>query len=106
MSGVQCQVDGFVGEAQAAEQAAGGQAQAIDVGVAGPALQDLRDGRQQAIPFAVAIERLEEGLRLQQLVEQAPAVQVVPQLGAEAGGEARQVRQAGEQAPLVLVQVR
>ncbi|MNN70048.1 hypothetical protein D3C81_1858780 [compost metagenome] len=86
--GVQCQVDGFVGKAQGAEQTAGGQAQAVDVDRGSPALQHLRHCRQQAMPFAVTVERLEERLRLQQLAEQLPAVQVVPQLGAEIRREA------------------
>ncbi|MCY1177858.1 hypothetical protein D9M73_181820 [compost metagenome] len=60
VAGGQRQFDGLVGEVQGVEDAAGGQAQAVDVGRGLASLQHLGDHGQQAVPAAVAVGGQEE----------------------------------------------
>ncbi|MDT4880808.1 hypothetical protein FQZ97_1165920 [compost metagenome] len=80
------QFDGLLDEARAIQVAAGVQTQTIALRHPQFALQRLGDSRQQAIPDALVIQRLEQRLHSQQPTKQRPALAQLPQLVAKIGG--------------------
>ncbi|MNZ45188.1 hypothetical protein D3C78_628330 [compost metagenome] len=104
LPGRERQFDGLVQVAGHAQQTAGAQAQALHFRGSLHALQCQGHRRQQAIPAVLPVERDEEGLVLQQPLEDRATALLFPEFGAELGGHLRQMRQADQHFTLHLSQ--